>query len=208
MVKARRERRRLALLAMLAGPGILVMLGENDGPSMISYAATGATYGIGFFLPFILVTFMAAVVVQEMAMRVGAVTHRGYGQLVFQRFGRFWGWLSAGDLVITNLVTLITELIAIRVGAGFFGVPPPLSVAAGVLLVAVSVSGGRYRRWERVALGLAAFNMLFVAAAVLSHPDPAALARAAATWSPLPTGRWRSSCCWWPPTSARPSRPG
>src|ERR1022692_494021 len=65
------------LLWLLIGPGILVMLGENDGPSMLSYAATGATYGLGFFLPFILFTFAMAFVCQEMAMRVGAVTHRG-----------------------------------------------------------------------------------------------------------------------------------
>ena len=39
------------LLWLLVGPGILVMLGENDGPSMISYAATGARFGIGFFIP-------------------------------------------------------------------------------------------------------------------------------------------------------------
>ena len=188
VLEARRKHHRFSLLAMLVGPGILVMLGENDGPSMLSYAATGATYGIGFFVPFILATFAAAIVVQEMAMRVGAITHRGYGQLVFERFGRFWGWLSAGDLVVTNLVTLITELIAIRVGMAFFGVPPVVSVAAGVLLVALSVAGGRYRTWERVALGLAAFNMLFVAAAIMSRPDPASLGRAIVTWSPLPSG--------------------
>ena len=188
VVDARRRRRRISLLAMLLGPGILVMLGENDGPSMLSYAASGATYGIGFFVPFILVTFVAAVVVQEMSMRVGAITHRGYGQLIFERFGRFWGWISAGDLVVTNLVTLITELIAIRVGMSFFGIPPLVAVAAGVLLVAVSVAGGRYRRWEHVALGIAAFNMLFVVAALMSHPDPAALGRALVTWSPLPSG--------------------
>jgi Mn2+/Fe2+ NRAMP family transporter len=64
------------------------MLGENDVPSMLSYATTGATYGIGFFLPFIVVTFAAAYVVQEMAMRLGSVTHRGYGELIFQRFGQ------------------------------------------------------------------------------------------------------------------------
>lgn len=188
VVIARRRRRHFSLLAMLVGPGILVMLGENDGPSMLSYAASGATYGIGFFVPFILATFIAAAVVQEMSMRVGAVTHRGYGQLVFERFGRFWGWLSAGDLVVTNLVTLITELIAIRVGMAFFGVPPQIAVAGGVLLVALSVAGGRYRRWERVALGLAAFNMLFVVAAIMSHPDPAAIGRSLLTWSPLPSG--------------------
>jgi hypothetical protein len=91
---------------LLIGPGVLAMLGENDGPSMLSYAVSGSTYRIGFFLPFIAVTFAAAYVVQEMSMRLGAVTHRGYGELIFQRFGRFWGWVSAGDLFVTNLIWL------------------------------------------------------------------------------------------------------
>ena len=60
----------LRLLWLLVGPGILVMLGENDGPSMLSYAATGAKFGIGFFLPFIVLTFVMAVVVQEMTVRL------------------------------------------------------------------------------------------------------------------------------------------
>lgn len=121
-------------------------------------------------------------------MRVGAVTHRGYGELVFQRFGRFWGWLSALDLVATNLVTLITELIAIRVGMAFFGIPPWLAVAAGLGLVAFSISGGRYWRWERVALAIAGFNLLFLLAALMTRPDPAAIGRAFAGWTPLPSG--------------------
>jgi Mn2+/Fe2+ NRAMP family transporter len=114
VLDARQKQRAPMLLWLLSRPGVLAMLGENDGPSMISYAATGASYEIGFFLPFIAVAFLAANVVQEMAMRLGAVTHRGYGELIFQRFGPFWGWLSASDLVFTNLITLITEIIAIR----------------------------------------------------------------------------------------------
>jgi Mn2+/Fe2+ NRAMP family transporter len=188
VAKARRGKRRLALLWLLVGPGVLVMLGENDGPSMLSYAATGATYGIGFFLPFILVTFLAAIVIQEMAMRVGAVTHRGYGQLIFERFGPFWGWISIGDLVVTNLITLITELIAVQVGMAFFGVPHVLAVGAGLALVVFSVLGGRYWRWERIALALAAFNLLFIVAALMSHPDPGAIGKAFATWEPLAKG--------------------
>ena len=188
---ARRGGRRMALLLLLVGPGVLVMLGENDGPSMLSYAASGATYGIGFFLPFIVVTFAAACVVQEMSMRVGAVTHRGYGKLIFERFGPFWGWVSVGDVAVTNLVTLTTELIAVRVGMGYFGIPPVVAVGAGLGLVAFSVAGGRYRRWERIALGLAAFNLLFVVVAVLAHPHPGAIGRALATWSPLPHGSLR-----------------
>ncbi|MGC1977030.1 MAG: hypothetical protein WA671_09980, partial [Candidatus Sulfotelmatobacter sp.] len=54
---------RARLLWLLVGPGVLVMLGENDGPSMLSYAATGAKFGIGFFLPFVALTFCMAIVV-------------------------------------------------------------------------------------------------------------------------------------------------
>ena len=174
---------------LLIGPGVLAMLGENDGPSMLSYAVSGSTYGVGFFLPFIAVTFAAAYVVQEMSMRLGAVTHRGYGELIFQRFGRFWGWVSAGDLFVTNLITLITEVIAIRIGMAFFGISAPVSVACAVGLVVLSACGSRYSRWERLAMGLAFFNLLFVIVAILARPSPQALGHAFLTWTPLPTGR-------------------
>jgi Mn2+/Fe2+ NRAMP family transporter len=189
VVDARRRGSRLGLVWLLLGPGVLVMLGENDGPSMLSYTATGATYGIGFFLPFIVLTFCGAMVVQEMTVRVGAITHRGYGELIFQRYGPVWGWVSVGDLVLTNAITLVAEFIAIRVGMAYFGIRPEIAVLLGVLLVTVSTLGGRYWRWERMAMGLAAFNLLFVGAAIFAHPDYGAVGTAFATWTPLPGGK-------------------
>jgi Mn2+/Fe2+ NRAMP family transporter len=108
--------------------------------------------------------------------------------LIIQRFGPFWGWLSAGDVVITNLITLVTEIIAIRVGMGFFGISPLIAVACAVGLVVLSACGSRYSRWERLSMGLALFNLLFVAVAVLARPSPAAIASSIATWMPLPHG--------------------
>ncbi|WP_206244901.1 NRAMP family divalent metal transporter [Novosphingobium terrae] len=171
---------------LLIGPGMLAMLGENDGPSMLSYAATGASYGIGFFLPFILVTFAAAYVIQEMAMRIALVTGRGYGALMFQRFGQGWGWISAIDLLGTNLVTILAEVIAIRIGMGFFGIPAWGAVLCAVALIVCSSLTGRYARWEAVCAGLAIFNLLFIVVAVLAHPSMREIALATATWSPLP----------------------
>jgi Mn2+/Fe2+ NRAMP family transporter len=185
---ARRHGRRWYLLWLLVGPGILAMLGENDGPSMISYATTGATYGLGFFLPFILVTFAMAIVCQEMAMRVGAVTHRGYGQLVLERFGALWGWFSAGDLILTNLVTLIAEFVAIRIGLSYFHLGAGVAAGLGVALVAFTLSGGRYWRWERIVLGMALFNGLFLLAAILVKPHWGAVGHALVTASPFPGG--------------------
>jgi Mn2+/Fe2+ NRAMP family transporter len=129
-----------------------------------------------------------AVVCQEMCMRVGAVTHRGYGQLVLERFGRVWGWFAAGDLLFTNLVTLIAEFVVIRVGLAYFHLGPVVAAGLGVALVVVTLSGGGYWRLERIALGLAIFNGLFLVAAVMARPHWGRAARSLATFSPFPGG--------------------
>jgi hypothetical protein len=188
VLKSRAAKSSLRLLWLLAGPGVLVMIGENDGPSMVSYATTGATYGIGFFVPFVLLTFLMAYVVQEMTVRLGVATHRGHSELIFQRFGPFWGYFAMADLLFGNLLTLVTEFIAIQAGGLYFGVPAWASVAIGVALVIGSLAFRRYATWERMLMGLAAFNLLFVPAALLAHPDGAQLTHALATWGPVPGG--------------------
>jgi Mn2+/Fe2+ NRAMP family transporter len=179
---------RFRLLWLLVGPGILVMLGENDGPSMLSYAATGAKFGIGFFLPFVVLTFGMAIVVQEMTMRLASVTHRGHAELIFERFGPFWGWFSMIDLGIGNFLTLITEFIAIRAGLGFFGVPAWAAVTIAIAFLCMAVMTHRYWTWERTLLAIAIFNMIFVPVALLAHPDWHSVAHAFGTWKPLPGG--------------------
>ncbi|MDQ2860977.1 MAG: divalent metal cation transporter [Pseudomonadota bacterium] len=188
VLRARTAGRMWRLLWLLCGPGLLVMLAENDGPSMVSYATTGATYGVGFFAPFILLTFVMAFAVQEMTIRLGVATHRGHAELIFQRFGRFWGYFAMGDLVFGNVLALVTEFIAIQAGGLYFGLPAPVSVGVGVLLVVASLALRRYATWERLLMGLAFFNLLFIPAALYAHPSGAALTHALAAWGPLPGG--------------------
>ena len=189
-VTAARGRRGLRswawLLWLLIGPGILVMLGENDGPSMLSYAATGAKFGVGFFIPFVVLTFGMAVVVQEMTVRLGAATHRGHAELIFERFGPFWGWFSMIDLGIGNFLTLITEFIAVRAGLGFFGVPAWAAVLVALAVLFSALMSHRYWTWERVTLAAAAFNLIFIPVALMAHPHWGAVGHAAMTWKPLP----------------------
>ncbi|MGO9248925.1 MAG: NRAMP family divalent metal transporter, partial [Solirubrobacteraceae bacterium] len=188
---ARHHRRRWHLMWLLVGPGILAMLGENDGPSMIAYAADGAQYGLGFFVPFIPLLFAMAYVCQEMCMRIGAVTHRGYGGLVLQRYGRTWGWFGAGDLILTNLVTLVAEFVSIRVGLAYFRLGSGVAVALGLALVVFTLSGRRYWRWERIVLGLALFNGLFLLAAILVRPHPGAVV-GSLDFQPFPGGSFNT----------------
>src|SRR5579863_2149779 len=174
------------LLWLLVGPGVLVMLGENDGPSMLSYAATGAKFGVGFFLPFVVLTFCMAIVVQEMTVRLGAATHRGHAELIFERFGPFWGWFSMIDLGIGNFLTLITEFIAIRAGLGYFGVPPWLAILIALVILYGALLSHRYWRWERLTLAAALFNLIFIPVALMTLPHWHAVGRSFIAWQPLP----------------------
>ncbi len=174
------------LLWLLAGPGVLVMLGENDGPSMLAYAATGAKFGIGFFLPFVILTFCMAIVVQEMTVRLGAATHRGHAELIFDRFGPFWGWFSMIDLGVGNFLTLITEFIAVRAGLGFFGIRPWIAILIALVILYGALMSHRYWTWERVTLAAALFNLIFVPVALMTHPIWHSVGHALVTWHPLP----------------------
>ncbi len=185
---ARAARRPLWVLLLLTGPGVLVMLGENDGPSMLSYAATGAAYGIGFFIPFVILTFWMAYIVQEMTVRIGIASRRGHAELIFQRFGNGWGGIALVDLLVGNVLTLVTEFIAIRAGCAYFGIPSAVAVSFAGLLVMSALAARRYVTWERAVMALACGNFLFIPAALYAHPNMAAIVNAIATWGPFPGG--------------------
>lgn len=185
---ARQRRRRFLLVWLLIGPGILVMLGENDAPSMLSYAATGSQFGIGFFLPFVVLTFVMAFIAQEITVRLGAISKAGHAELIYRRFGRFWGNFAMIDLLFTNCLTLVTEFVGIVAGAGFFGVPAYIAVIAAILIITGAYSFRRYWSWERTILTMAMFNLIFIPVAYMSHPNWGAVFHSFVTFGPLPGG--------------------
>src|SRR5579864_5600635 len=136
--------RLLALLAIM-GPGLIVMVGDNDAGGVATYAQAGQNYGTS--LLWVLVLLVPVLIVnQEMCVRLGAVTGVGHGRLILERFGKFWGAFSVGDLFILNFLTLVTEFIGVSLALGYFGVSPLVSVPVAALgLIAVTITGS-YRR--------------------------------------------------------------
>jgi Mn2+/Fe2+ NRAMP family transporter len=163
-------RGRVVLALALLGPGVLVMLGDNDAGGVITYMQTGAAYGLGLFLPLMVLLGCVAYVVQEMTVRLGAVTRRGHAELIWKRYGPFWGWFSLIDLIVANVLTLMTEFIGIRLGGQALGLSAWLTVPAALAFVTVVLVFLRYWTWERISLFVAAFNLVFVPLAVLAHP--------------------------------------
>ncbi len=186
--------RRLALGFALVGPGLLVMLGDNDAGGVITYAQTGATYGLSLFIPLMIPLGFIAYLVQEMTIRLGAVTRRGHAEMIWKRYGAFWGAFSLVDLVVANVLTLMTEFIGIRVASEIFHISYLVTIPAAFAFVVSILLFLKYASWERVSLFVAAFNLVFVPLALASHPDWAAIGRtiAGSGWV-LPGGLFSAS---------------
>ncbi len=175
------------LFLALIGPGILVMVADNDAGGVITYAQTGSIFGIGFFIPFMVLMIPVAYVVQEMTIRLAAVTRRGHAEMIWKRYGRFWGSFSLADLVIANSLTLVTEFIGITFGLGIFGVKPLYAVLIGFFFVMFITMSFRYHNWERASLVVAFFNLVFIPLVFFAKPDWSMVAAAFGTWK-VPLG--------------------
>ncbi len=163
-------RRRLLALAVIMGPGLIVMVGDNDAGGVSTYAAAGQNYG-PTLLWTLLLLIPVLIVNQEMVVRLGAVSGVGHGRLIFERFGNVWGRFAVGDLFVLNFLTIATEFIGIELGASYFGIPSWIAVPlAGVLLVGITVSG-RFETWERSMFVILFGNLLVIPLMFLCHPQ-------------------------------------
>src|ERR1700730_9710552 len=82
---------RLLLIWALMGPGLIAAMADNDAGGVISYTATGAQFGIGLFIPLVICLAPLTFTIQEMSLRLCAVTQEGFSKLTLRHYGKFWG---------------------------------------------------------------------------------------------------------------------
>ena len=166
--------RALALFAII-GPGLIVMVGDNDAGGVATYSQAGQNYGTSL-LWVLLLLVPVLIVNQEMVVRLGAVTGVGHARLIKERFGRFWGWFSVGDLFVLNFLTITTEFIGVSLALGYLGVSKYIAVpVAAVTLVAVTTTGS-FRSWERGMFVFVFANFLVIPLFFMAHPSGAQVA--------------------------------
>src|SRR6202051_4870279 len=161
--------RAMALLAIM-GPGLVVMVGDNDAGGVSTCAQAGQNYGTS--LLWVLLLLMPVLIVnQEMVIRLGAVTGVGHARLIFERFGKFWGAFSVGDLFLLNFLTIVTEFIGVSLALGYFGVSKYVAVPIAAAVLVAITSTGSFRSWERFMYVFVVANFLVIPLLVLAHPQ-------------------------------------
>jgi Mn2+/Fe2+ NRAMP family transporter len=161
---------RLMTLLAIVGPGLIVMVGDNDAGGVATYSQAGQNYS--YSLLWVLLLLIPVLIVnQEMVVRLGAVTGVGHARLINERFGRGWGWFSVGDLFLLNFLTIVTEFIGISLAAGYFGVSKYIVVPISAVALVAIMASGSFRRWERAMFAFIAITLLQIPMLLLSHPQ-------------------------------------
>ena len=155
----------MAILLAVVGPGIITMVADNDAGGISTYAVTGSKYGFSLLWVFFILVPMAYFV-QEMTVRLGAVTKRGNAEAIFDGFGKFWGYFSLFDLAVINWLTLVTEYIGMTAALSIFGVPAWLTFFLVTIVLMIVVMTGRYWTFEKITLLFCVFNMVYIPAAL------------------------------------------
>ncbi|WP_445183350.1 NRAMP family divalent metal transporter [Pseudonocardia sp. Cha107L01] len=161
--------RRLKTLLAIVGPGLIVMVGDNDAGAFGTYTQAGQNYGTRLLWTLLLLV-PVLYVNQEMVLRLGAVTGVGHARLILERFGRFWGAFSVIDLLLLNALTIVTEFIGISLGLTYLGLPKVPGVLLAAIVVVAAASTGSFRRFEQVCLVLVFGSLLLVPILVMAHP--------------------------------------
>jgi Mn2+/Fe2+ NRAMP family transporter len=160
--------RGLALLAII-GPGLIVMVGDNDAGGVATYSQAGQNYGTSL-LWVLLLLIPVLIVNQEMVVRLGAVTGVGHARLIKERFGSFWAWFSVVDLFILSFLTIVTEFIGVSLSLGYLGVSKYIAVPLAAILLVVITASGSFRAWERGMFVFVAANLLIIPLFFMAKP--------------------------------------
>ncbi|MBS0599384.1 MAG: divalent metal cation transporter [Proteobacteria bacterium] len=162
-------RDRMRVLLAVLGPGLIVMVGDNDAGAFGTYTQAAQNYGTTLLWTLLLLV-PVLYVNQEMVLRLGAVTGVGHARLILERFGKFWGAFSVIDLFLLNALTIVTEFIGISLACQYLGLSPGWGVGVAAVLVMAAASTGDFRRFERFAMVLVAGSLLLIPILLLAHP--------------------------------------
>ena len=163
-----------AFLAVL-GPGVLAGLSDDDPAGITTYSILGTDHGYRL-LWIIPASTVLLVQFHLVAVRLGALTGKGFVALIRERWGRGWGYVAVLGLLFANIGTICAEYAGVAAAGSLIGIPSWMSAPIAGLLIASLVVMGSFQRVERVLLIVSSTLALYIVDGVLAGPDWPAVA--------------------------------
>lgn len=162
--------KKIIFFLSILGPGVITANVDNDAGGITTYSVAGATFGykmLWIFLPMVLALF----VVQEMGVRMGAVTGKGLADLIREKYGVRLILFAMLGLVLSSLGNTIAEFAGVAASLEIFNVNKYISVPVSALVVWWLVVKGTYQRVEKIFLFASALYFSYVVSGILAEPS-------------------------------------
>ncbi len=158
-----------AFLSVL-GPGLLAGLSDDDPAGIATYSLLGTDYGyrLLWVIPF---STVLLIYFHLIAVRIGAVTGKGFVAVIRERWGRRAGYAAVTGLLLANFGTICAEYAGISAAASLVGIPSWISTPAAGILISLVVVLGSFHRIEGVLLVISSTLALYLVNGFLVKPD-------------------------------------
>jgi manganese transport protein len=148
----------LKRIGQFAGPGLLVSIGYMDPGNWATDIAAGSQFGYSLLFVVVL-SSVAAIVLQCLSMRLGLVTGRDLAQLSRERYTKPF---ARGQWVLAELSIIACDLAEVLGGALAFHLLLGCSLTVGIgltafdTLIVLGLKGKNFRTLEAIMAGLVA----------------------------------------------------
>ncbi|MEQ5842305.1 Nramp family divalent metal transporter [Paraburkholderia acidicola] len=174
-------------LLQFAGPGLLISIGYMDPGNWATDIEAGSRYGYSLLFVVVL-SSLAAMVLQCLSMRLGIVTGQDLAQLSSSRYSPM---VARGQWLLAELSIVACDLAEVLGGALAFHLLFKCSLTVGVLLTAfdtlivLGLKGKNFRDLEAIMLGLVAtIGLGYVIELALVQPHwPSVMQGLVPSWS-------------------------
>ena len=161
--------RKLFIFLAIVGPGIITANVDNDAGGITTYSVAGATFGLKLLWVFIPMT-IALIVVQEMSVRMGAITGKGLADLIRENYGVRISFFTAITLFLADMGNTVSEFAGVAASMEIFGVSKYIAVPIAAFLIWWMVVRGSYKMVERVFLVASGLYLTYVVSGYMANP--------------------------------------
>jgi len=161
--------RRIWIFLAIMGPGIITANVDNDAGGITTYSVAGATHGYKLLWTIIPMT-LVLIMVQEICIRLGAVTGKGLADLIRERTGVRWAAFIMVGMILGDLGNIISEFAGIAASLELFGVSKYISVPVALVFIWFLVHRGTYKLVEKIFLGACVFYLSYVISGCMANP--------------------------------------
>jgi Mn2+/Fe2+ NRAMP family transporter len=154
------------------GPGIVTGTANVDPSLVVTATVVGAAFQFSLLwvvllcVPFLLVVF-------AVSARLGFETRKGLVDLLRENYGRPLAFLCAGFIIVINMAMIIADLMAVSDALSIvLSQPRRFFIAAVAFSIWYVLIFRDYRKITRILLWFSLPLFIYVAAAILSAPDP------------------------------------